>query len=157
VSAIVSNPGQYSFYPSSMVSDWYIWFCELGYPNLDINRYPDGEWEIIEYYNAPIVPSLTKWNRVLYGIRNVVITPGIVEKYVKQLDLHSDEIWDKYDHKTEELEAEQKALERHQKETVDRAYEAIRFNPALMERMARGGITEMNIPNIRKHIPKSLL
>jgi len=140
-----------------MVSDWYVWFCELGYPNLDINRYPDGEWEIIEYYNSPVIPSLTRWNHVLYGIRNQIITPGIIENYVKKFDLTKRQVWDEQEAKTEAMYAEQDALDRHREDTVDRAFKAIRGNEALVERIAKKGITEINLPNIRKNIPRQKL
>lgn len=147
------SPGIYGWYPSSFCSPWYVWFCQLGYPQLDINRYPDGEWEIIEYRNAPIIPSLTSWTRVLQGMRNVEISFGFVEKYVHQIDPARPEFWDREARKTAAMLAEQDALDKHREEYAEHAFRVIRGNEALMERIYKEGLKAINLWEIRKHIP----
>lgn len=150
---IYSEPGIYSSYPSYMCSPWYIWFCELGYPNVDILKYEDGEWDIIEYYNAPIIPGLTKWNQILYGMRNIEITRGFVTKYVNQLDLHRRRVWDDAEAKTAAMEKEKEKLEDHAQDVAERAKNIIMGNAGLVERVAKNGMHEINPENIWKHIP----
>lgn len=149
----LSEPAYYDWYPSTWCSDWYVWFVELGYPMLDIRTWPDGEWAILQYHSKPYVPSLTKWHWVLTELRNVEITPGFVKKWIEALDQTRKEIWDREADKTAEIDREQKALERHKLEMVDRAHQAITRNDALMERIARNGFQEMDLPRIARHIP----
>lgn len=151
---IYSNPGTKAWYPSYCCSPWYCWFVELGYPRLDINQYPDGEFEIIEYYSTPIIPPLTKWNQVLYGIRNTEISRGFVTKYIHQLDLHRKQVWDEAEARTRAMEDEKDGLERHAQDTAERAFQAIRGNADLMERVAKNGMSEINPENIWRHIPR---
>jgi hypothetical protein len=164
---ITSAPGVYSWYPSSVVSEYYTWFCDLGYPNLDIIKHRDtvpyrggylscesGEWSIIEYYNAPIIPSLTKWNYVLTGIRNTLITEAFVTDWVKKLDLRRKQYWDMCDEETRKMEEEHARIEKMQDEfATDTARDILR-NEALMERVAKNGFQELMPENIFKHIPR---
>lgn len=153
-----------------MVSRWYTWFVDLGYPELDIQEHwswhavperagggmvyaPDGSWSIIKYLNSPIIPSLTRWQLVLGVMENVGITTGFVEKYVKQLDTSRKEFWDREEAKTRAVEEEHARVERHQTEFVDRAHGAITKNPDLMERIAKNGLQEMDLSKIRRNIP----
>lgn len=154
---IVSQPGIYSFYPSSMVSKYYVWFMELDYPQLDIAEYSDGSWDIIQYLNSPVIPSLTRHQLVLGNMKNILITPGFVEKYVKQLDTSRKEFWDREEAKTRAVAEEHERVQRHKHEFVDTAHKAITSNPDLMERIAKKGFKEMDLDNIRKHVPKSKL
>jgi hypothetical protein len=167
MSQIVSNPGFYDWYPSKGGSRWqgqfegcspyYIWFKELGYEQLDIREFDDGEWAIIEYYNSPVIPSLTRWNYVLQGLRNILITPGFITKYVKQLDLRQNEYWDQCEAKTKAMETEKDRLEAHAQDTAERAKNAIIQNPELVERIAKKGMNEISLSNIVKHIPRNKL
>lgn len=149
----LSKPGYYPWYPSRWCSDWYVWFCELGYPMLDIRTWPDGEWAIVQYHKTPIVPSRTPWSWVLTELRKVDITPGFVKRWVEALDLTRKEVWATEREKTKEIEREQEALLRHNNEMVERAHESITRNPDLMNRIARNGFDELDLRKIARNIP----
>lgn len=165
---IRSEPGIYSWYPSSLCGPYYVWFCELGYPNLDIVEHnttyqlddgtflsaPDGSWSIIEYYNAPVIPSLTRWNFVLSDIRHVAPSPGFIKKYVQQLDLRRKEVWDALDAKEKAQDEEKARVEGHAQDTAERAKNVIMGNPALVERIAKNGLQEINLNKIASNIPR---
>ncbi len=161
------SPGIRSWYPSKGsynwdggfdgCGPWYQWCCELGYPNIDIQQWPDGEWAIIEFYNAPIVPGSTRWNFVLHGLRNVEITPGFVTRYVHQLDLQRQEVWAKYEAKDKAQDEEKAALDRHAEDTAERAKNIIMQTPTLVDRIAEKGLKEMDLGKIVKHIPRHQL
>ncbi len=161
---IVSRPGFYSCYPSIGNERWqgqfegcspyHIWFREMGYPNLDIREFDDGEWAIVEYYSSPTIPSMTRWNYVLHGIRNTLITPGFVTKYVHQLDLHRKEVWAAAEAKEKAQDEEKARLDAHAQDTAERAKNIIMQTPALVERIAEKGLQEMNLENIVKNIPR---
>jgi len=151
-----------------MVSEYYTWFVDLGYPNLDIVRHrenywiesdrswltADGSWSIIEYYNAPIIPSLTRWNFVLANVNDHEISASFVEKMVKMLDLRRKEYWDLCEAKTKAMEDEREALERHAQDIASRATDLIMRTPTVVERIAKNGLQEMDPVNILKHIPR---
>lgn len=165
---IRSNPGMYSWYPSYMCSPWYVWFVELGYPNLDIVQHretfelPDGSylttesgvWSIIEYYNAPIIPSLTRWNYVLANVNDQEISKSFIEKMVGMLDLRRKQVWDMAEAKTKAMEDEKEKLEAHAQDTAERAKNLIMRCPTTLERVAKDGIAAANPTTILKHIPR---
>lgn len=132
-------------------------FEELGYPRLDIKQWPDGEWAILEWHSVPVIPSLTKWQYVLMGIRNTEITFSFVRKYVKQISTFERAFWDREEKKTADMLDEHRRLDEHREDSASRAFDAIRRNPALMERIARHGLQEMNLHKIRRHVPRSKL
>jgi hypothetical protein len=142
---------------SSMCSDYYHWFVEMGYPLLDIVTFEDGEWAIREYQTLPVIPSLTKWRYILVGLKNIPITYGFVSKWVQKMDLTRQEAWDREEAKSRAVELEQEKREEHRKEFADKAFQAIRGNEDLMERVAQNGLAEINLENIAKHIPDTKL
>lgn len=142
---------------SYICSKYHKWFKEMGYPQLDINKYYDGSWSIIEYYNNPIIPSLTKWKVVLGVMHNIEISYGFCKKYIEEIDLQKKAIWDREERKTSRMEQEKKSLDDHRQEYADKAFEAVRKNPDLMDRIAKNGLEEMNLGNIAQHIPYSEL
>jgi hypothetical protein len=153
---IHSEPGIRSAgYISYFQSPWHVWFREMGYPQLDINRFKDGEWEIIEYHSSPVVPALTKYHTVLSGLRNIEITKSFVEKYVAQLDVTKRAFWEREEAKSRKADEDAQAKDRHADEFATRASHAIVQNPDLMERIATKGIGEMDITKIASHIPRS--
>lgn len=154
---IKSSPGVYNWYPSSMCSKYYVWFVEMGYPNLDIREQADGEWAIIEYYNSPVIPSLTRWNYVLHGMRNIIPSPGFVTKYVGMLDLRKREAWDLAEAKSQAAEKEHAMVQQHAEDTAERAKNLIMQTPALVERVAKEGVKAIDLLEIRKNIPKHQL
>jgi hypothetical protein len=139
--------------PSAMCSKYWTWFAEEGYPELDIIEYPDGEWAIIQYYSQPIIPSLTRWNFVLTGLRNIIPTKSMVIKFAKNLDLTRKEKHAAEEEKTKAVELEAEARERHAVDLGERCSEAVLKNPELMERIARNGLKEMDLLKIRSNIP----
>ena len=164
---ILSEPGLRSWYPShgdqesdgafNGCSPWYCWFVELGYPNLDIIRWPDGEFAIIELLRSPVVPSLTPFQHVLKHIKNVLLTPSFVERYVLMLDLRRKEAWDIYEAKSQLAEREHDAMNRHAEDTAERAKNIIMQTPTLVERVAKEGVKAIDLSEIHKHIPRHQL
>lgn len=140
-------------YYSAICSKYHPWFVEMGYPMLDVLKYKDGEWAIIQYENAPLIPSTTKWRVILQGLRNIEISRAFCEKYVNQIDTMKKALWDREDEKTRKMEEEKARLQRHKKDMVLRASQAILQNPDLCGRIAKNGIQEMGLMNIFKHIP----
>jgi hypothetical protein len=140
--------------PSTMVSRYHRWFRELGYPLLDVQEYPDGEWSIIQYMKTPIIPSLTQWNHVLTGLRNIEISRGFVENYVNALDTQKKLFWDMEEFKSAQVEMEGDAKEAHAEALADRCTAAVTRNPAMMDRIAKNGVGEINLAKIARHIPK---
>lgn len=138
---------------SYIVSDYHRIFCRMGYPELDIRVYPDGETWIIQYYNRPIIPALTKWQTVLGPLRNVLVTETWIKDWVEKLDITKKAFWAREEAKSKEVEDEWESVERQKHDRVDRAHKAIMRNPALVERMARNGVHEMDIPSLARHVP----
>lgn len=137
-----------------MCSDHYVWFWDMGYKELDLRRYEDGEYAIIQYLNTPIIPSLTRWNFVLKGIRNTEITYDFCKKYAEQLDLEKHTVW----------EEDAKAMRRHREQTefeerrandmADQWLKGIVNNPDLMERIAKNGFKELDPRRMMNQIPR---
>jgi hypothetical protein len=140
-----------------MVSKFYPMFCALGYPQLDIVRYEDGEWSIIEYVNAPLVPSLTKWQHVLKGMRNIEITEGFIKRFVRQIDPRERQFWERENEATDAMEKEKDAQEQHAYELSDRTAAVLLKNEALKERIAKNGVIELDLNRIARHIPATQL
>ena len=141
-----------SCYPEAFWSKYHDWFVELGYPQLDIVKYDDGEWAIIETQNAPIVPSQTKFKVILRGMKNVDITRGFVEKYIKQIDPLRKAFWERERRASQAAEDAVEAREKHVEDFAEKASQAVLGNDALMERISRNGLSEMNLDKIAKHI-----
>lgn len=138
---------------SYIVSEYHRMFCKLGYPELDLRVYPDGETWVIQYYNRPIIPALTKWQTVLGPLRNVLVTESFIREWVEKLDITKKAFWAREEQKTREVEEEWDSVERQKVDRVERAHKAIMRNPNLVERMARNGIHEMDIPSLARHVP----
>lgn len=141
-------------YISYLQSQYHIWFQEMGYPELDILRYEDGEWYIIQYYTCPVIPSLTQWQVVLGPMRNVEISYSFCRKYVKDLDITRKAFWDRENEKSQEVEDEFERVEKHREESAELATQAIVRNPNLVERIAKNGLKEMDLGYIANHVPK---
>lgn len=139
-------------YISYMPSKYHIWFVEMGYPELDLNIYPDGEFEVIQYYNAPLVPSLTRWQQVLGPLRNMEISYGFFEKYLKTLDLQKKAIWEREEAKSKAAKEEFEKTEAHAEDMATRATQAITQNPDLMNRIGKNGLQEISMSRIARNI-----
>jgi hypothetical protein len=140
-----------------MVSKYYPMFCALGYPQLDVVKYDDGEWSIIEYVNAPLVPSLTKWQHVLKGLRNIEITEGFIKKFVRQIDPKEKQFWEREQARTEHMEKEKEEQEKHAIESADRTANVLMKNEALKERFVKNGAIELDLSQLAKYIPSTQL
>lgn len=140
-------------YVSYFQSPWHRWFVELGYPMLDIVKYKDGEWKIIEFMRTPVIPALTKFRDVLQGLRNIEISFSFVKKYVETIDLTRKAIWDREEQKSKEVDREYEATERHREYSAEQATQAIVRNPDIMQRIMKGGMREVDLAFIRRHIP----
>lgn len=148
------EPGLHSWaYPSYMVSPYYCWFVLMGYPELDILRYNDGSWAIIQYYRTPVIPSLTPWQVVL-GTMNFPPSYGFCEKYVKELDLQKKAFWAREEEKTKQVENEWEATERHAKDLAETAAKSIMKNDDLVNRIAKNGLKEIDLGYLAKRMPK---
>lgn len=165
--AIESPVGQRNWFPSIGPERWngsfegcskyYSWFCDLGYPNADLQQWNDGEWALIEFYNSPIIPSMTRWNFILSGMRNVDITRGFVTRFLHSLDLRKREVWEAAEARDKAQDEEKARLDRHAEETAEKAKNIIMNTPTLVERIAKNGLQEMNLHNIVKHVPRHQL
>ncbi len=148
------NPGRYSWsHISYMQSPYHVWFIRMGYPELDILEYPDGEKWVFQYYNSPVVPSVTKWQAVLGPLRNIDLTYSMLEKYANMLDITKRAFWDRENSVSKRSEEEFEAVERHREEMVERASQAFLRNPDLMDRIAKNGTYEMELGRIARHVP----
>lgn len=148
------NPGIYSWnYVSYMQSKYHVWFCEMGYPELDILEYPDGEKWVFQYYRSPVIPCITQWQAVLGPLRNVDLTYSMMEKYANMLDITKRSFWDRENTASQRSEQEWEAVERHREDMVERASQAFLRNPDLMDRIAKNGLYEMELGRIARHVP----
>lgn len=137
---------------SGFWSPYHKWFVELGHPTLDIMRWDDGEWAILQTFNYPVIPCLCKWNFVLKFIRNVEVTRSFAAKYTELLDVTKAAFWEREDNISKETEDEDKRREVFRKEIVQKMSDVIKRNPVLYERVAKNGIQEILPHNIAKHI-----
>lgn len=144
-------------YVSSFCSKYHPWFMEMGYPLLDIIEYEDGEWSIIEMEHMPIIPAETKWKHILTGMRNIEISKAFIRKYIDQIDTCKKAFWDREEMETEKVNMQEEEREKHREEFSDKAFEAIRGNPWLMDRIVKNGLGEINLDRIMKHIPRARL
>jgi hypothetical protein len=138
----------YEYLDSSFVGPHYKMMCDLGYPQLDIKQWDDGEWAILEMLNAPLVPSLTRFTYVLKKIRHTEIREGTVKRLVRSIDPAFPEFWVREAEKSISMEMEKDAAERHTEEMVSEinpdkiALRIAESNPAAARRMGIRVITE---------------
>ena len=146
------SAGIYNWYPSSICSQYYVWFVELGYPNCDIEEFSDGSWRIVEYLNAPIIPSMTMVSHVLGPIENLIISRSFIEKYLGMLDIRKKAYHEVLEEKSEKLKSESEYAERAAQDFAARAAKIV-SGGEVMDRIAKYGIKEMDLTSIAKHIP----
>lgn len=144
-------------YVSYLVTPWNAWFKEMGYPELDVVTFGDGERAIIEYLKAPVVPAQTPWNYVLTKLRNMDLGYDYLKAWADQLCLEKRHVWEEA--KAREENAVQELLERDRRgeDFINRAHKVISKNPALMERIAKNGAGELSLKSLWRHIPRSRL
>lgn len=139
---------------SFMVSPWHRVLVALGYEELDVRQYPDGEICLIQYLNKPIIPSLTRWQPVLQGVRNVEISVGWLKHWAERLDLTKRGVWDKLDQEDKENLRLIKEKDRRAEDFANRMTDGIMRNPDLVERIARNGLKEATMGRIRNHLSR---
>jgi hypothetical protein len=136
----------------SMVSDDYPMMQRIGYPQLDIKRFWDGEWAIKEYLNPPLIPSLTKWKYVLTGLRNVPVSESFILNQIKSLDPQYSEFWIREIEKEMAVERNNSAVAQNRADSAERTITELLKNEALKERVAKYGIMEMTPERIAYRI-----
>jgi hypothetical protein len=149
----------YLLYGDSTPNTYYGWCRGAGFSNVDVidHRLDDGKWDLVEYYNAPIIPALTQWNYILIGITEPLIKP-VIQKFLRDLDIHQKAYWAQQELEAKESERKRKAQEEAQDDAATRATGLIMGNPDLVNRIAKNGLQEaLNPVNILKHIPRSSL
>ena len=142
-----------SNYISYAFSQYHKWFLRMGYPLLDIVKYEDGSWAIIQYETMPVVPSATRWMVVLGPMHHVDCTESFCRDYVKKIDNTKKEFWDEQDRKTKQAEDAADIKEKHAADMAERCTYAVTNNPGLMSRIAENGIDEINLNKIARNIP----
>jgi hypothetical protein len=136
----------------SMVSEYYPIMQRIGYPQLDIKRFWDGEWAIKEYLNPPLVPSLTEWKYILKGLRNLPISEGFILDQIKSLDPQYTQFWIRELEKELAVEKNNEKNEQNRRESVEKTIQELLKNEALKERVAKFGIREMTPERIAYRI-----
>jgi hypothetical protein len=129
----------------------------MGYPELDICRFEDGEWAIRQFLKAPVIPAETPWQWVLTGLKHVELSPWVCLKYAQNLDLERKAYWAEVDRKEKEVDEEHAAADRHAQDLAERRFRAVKSNRFLMDRVVRYGPAEMSLKRIARHIPKHFL
>lgn len=140
-------------YVSYMVSPYNAWFRDLGYPELDVISYDDGEWAIIQYHKSPVIPHLTPWSFVLKRIRHLEKSPAVFKKYTDQLDLEKRHVWAKQDADDRELSRSLDEEDRRFEDKSKRIVDSVMRNDDLVQRVARNGLGELSLRSISRHIP----
>lgn len=134
---------------------FYRWAKSFGYPNVDVidDRLRDGTWSLVEYLRSPVVPSLTPWNYILRDITEP-LELNVMRRFCEMLDLKKREYRNR-------MEAEQAAslqafesAKKVEDDLATRATKLITGNQALLERIAKNGIAEMDTIKILSHIPR---
>lgn len=139
---------------SSFVGPHYPMFVKLGYNQLDIEVFDDGEWAVREMLSAPVVPSLTTWKYILKGLRNIEINSGTVGKLIHQIDPQYPEFWAREALKTKGILGEKNSRIEFENDWAEKMAPKILRNPGLMERISRFGMRELDPARIALAIAK---
>lgn len=148
------GPGYDRSMPSTMVSRWHRCFVAMGYPELDLVEYPDGEKAIIQYFNAPIVPSMTKWGFVLTGIRNRNVDYYWLKEQADLLNLHGKKVWSDQDATEKEAIRQQLEEDRRAEDFATRMLDLVNRNDAWKQRIHKNGLKELNPLRLLNHVPR---
>jgi hypothetical protein len=138
-----------------MVSRWHPILCELGYPQLDVVEYSDGEWSLIEYLNAPLIPSLTRWHVVMSGLRNVEITRSFLKHLIERIDLTKETTWQRLREEEQARLAHDEALENARVDAAMQTAAALTKNDTFMEKLAQEGAGAFNLDNLLRGMSAS--
>ncbi len=148
------GPGYDRSMPSTMVSRWHRCFVAMGYPELDLVEYQDGEKAIIQYFNAPIIPSLTKWGFVLTKIRNVNVNYYWLQEQADLLNLEKKAVWAKQEAVEKEALRQQLEEDRRAEDFSTRMLSLVKRNDDWMQRIAKNGLKELNPLRLLNNCPR---
>ncbi len=137
-----------------MVSRWHRCFVAMGYPELDLVEYPDGEKAIIQYFNRPIIPSLTRWGFVLTKIRNVNVDYYWLKEKADALNLENKKVWAEQDAVEKEAIRQQLEEDRRSEDFATRMLANVKNNDDWMQRIARNGLKELNPLRLLNNCPR---
>ncbi len=140
-------------YVSYFVSPYNVWFKDMGYPELDVIQYRDGEWHIIQHLRSPVVPALTPWQTVLSKLRHVEKTYSVMYRYANQLDIEKREVWANQERIEKKAREDLAREEKHAEDIATQQFKAIKGNDALMQRIAKNGLGEIGLRRLAKNIP----
>jgi hypothetical protein len=135
-------------YCNSMTSEYYPMFCELGYPQLDVQFYDDREWAIIEFENAPLIPSLTKWRVIFSGFRNVEFNRSFVKKMIEMIDLEKKEFWERLEEEEKERLEHDQSVENNRLDMYEHTAKQLAKNDNLMNRAVKIGPSAFSLDAI---------
>lgn len=147
----------YVYLDSSFVGPYYKICCDLGLPQVDVQKFSDGSWALIEMMNAPVVPSLTKWNYIAKGLKNCEINHSRIKRIIDEIDPRKQWLWDKEKRKSDAIEQQAKDREDFYEERVSEVVKDAARNPDLQERIAKHGIQEILPHNIAKNLSDTKL
>lgn len=142
-------------------SDDYHIFVSLGYPQLDRITYCDGEWAIREFYNRPIIPSLTKWRVVFSGFRNIEFSYSFVKKMIEMIDNQKEQYWRDLDKIERDFIEHDESIQRSRVQNAMDVAERLMKKEKFMEAIHRIGRNAFKMENIirglpREHVTKAL-
>ena len=141
-------------YISYIVSPWQSFLSSYGYDRLDVNQYPDGSWDIIEFMKVPLVPCIAKYRTILGNMKNIEISKGFLLKYIDEIDTNKRKLWAREEAKSKRVHEESIAAGKAGNDRVEQAFRAVKGNEALRQRVAKNGLHEMNLDRIYRHIPR---
>lgn len=142
----------YSYLDSAAVGPYYEICCDLGYPQCDIVKYPDGEWAVIAYENAPLCPSLTGFRVISSGIRHKEITHGLVGKLILESDPMKQRLWEREEANSRRIADEHEAAQKHREDVMGEAAKVMLRTDTLMQRVAKNGIGELDMGTMMDRI-----
>jgi len=133
----------------------YKWTKSFGYANVDIidDRLRDGTWSLVEYLRSPVIPSLTPWNYILRDITEP-LTETNVGRFCEMLDLNKRQYRVQMEREAKESLLNFNRAQDLESDIAGRAAKLISGNPALMERIAKNGMSEMQPTKILSNIPR---
>jgi hypothetical protein len=144
-----------ALYCNSMTSEHYPMFCRLNYPQLDVQFYEDRSWSIIEFENAPLVPSLTQWRVVFSGFENVEFNESFVTRMIAMIDNTRREFWEREEEKQiEQAKREADALAARADAHAQVTKQLVKSDQ-LMARAAVEGPSAFSLDSILRAMPES--
>lgn len=137
-----------------LFSQYHKWFKDMGYPELDIVEYDDGEWCIIQFLTSTVIPSQCQWQVVLGPMRNIEPTYSICWQFANRLDMNKRFFWDLEDLRQKQHLLDVEAKDRHVEDLAERASFIVTHTPTMMDRIAKtGDLGETLLHKLACHVP----